>query len=179
VVKAIAPGSGTPTGNVTVSDGAGHICTATAASGGCSLTLPAAGTKTLTASYPADGNFNSSTSAGVTHNTIDFSISVTPTSQTIKAGQKTSYRVTLTPLNGFSGVISLSCSALPSGSACSFVPPSITLAGSSGANSTATVQTSKSTPKGTYNLTFTGKFGSGAPAAGGLTHTVKVTLTIQ
>jgi hypothetical protein len=125
-----------------------------------------------------DTNFNSSASAGVTHNVTDFSISATPGSQTIKAGQKTSYKVTLSPLNGFGGTISLSCTALPLGSTCSFVPTSITLTGSTGGNSTITVQTSKSTPKGTFNLTFTGQFGNGAPATGGLTHTVKVTLTV-
>jgi hypothetical protein len=47
------------------------------------------------------------------------------------------------------------------------------------AKAPVSVQTSKSTPKGTFNLTFTGQFGNGAPATGGLTHTVKVTLTVQ
>jgi hypothetical protein len=121
-VKAIAPGSGTPTGNVTVSDGAGDSCTAALAAAGCSLVVPAPGQKTLTASYVGDSNFYSSTSAGVTHSTIDFSLSATPTSRTIKAGQKTTYSVTLTSLNGFSGANSLSCAALPSGSTCSLVP---------------------------------------------------------
>ena len=176
-VATVSLGSGTPTGNVTVSDGAGDTCTGTVAAGGCSLILPTAGTKTLNANYAGDGNFNASTSAGITHRTVDFSISATPASQTIKAGQKTSYKVTLTPLNGFSGAISLSCTALPLGSTCSFVPTSITL--TSSASSTVTVQTSKSTPKGTYNLTFTGQFGSGVPATGGLTHNAKVTLAVQ
>src|SRR2546425_10319509 len=65
--------------------------------------------KTVKANYAGDSNFNASTSAGVTHNVTDFSISATPTSQTIKAGQRTNYKVTLTPLNGFGGTISLSC----------------------------------------------------------------------
>jgi hypothetical protein len=108
-VKPVSPGSGTPTGNVTVSDGAGDSCTAASSAGGCSLVFPASGTKTLTVSYVGDGNFNSSASAGVTHSTIDFSLSATPTSRTIKAAQKTTYSVTLTSLNGFSGTISLSC----------------------------------------------------------------------
>jgi len=57
---------GTPTGNVTVSDGTVN-CTATVAAGSCSLTFTSAGSKTLTATYAGDANFSSSASAGVSH----------------------------------------------------------------------------------------------------------------
>ena len=53
-VSVDAPGAGAPTGNVTVSDGT-ISCTATAAAGHCSLTLTAAGAKSLTATYGGDG----------------------------------------------------------------------------------------------------------------------------
>jgi len=178
-VTPVAPGSGTPTGNVTVSDGLGDACTAAVATGGCSLVFATAGAKTVKANYAGDSNFNASTSAGVTHNVTDYSISATPTSQTIKAGQRTNYKVTLTPLNGFGGTISLSCTGLPSGSTCSFASASITLSGSSSTSSAVTVQTSKSTAKGTYNLTFTGIYGSGSASTGGLTHSANVMLTVQ
>jgi len=178
-VTPVAPGSGTPTGNVTVSDGLGDACTAAVATGGCSLVFATAGAKTVKANYAGDSNFNASTSAGVTHNVTDFSISATPTSQTIKAGQRTNYKVTLTPLNGFGGTISLSCTGLPSGSTCSFASASITLSGSSSASSAVTVQTSKTSPKGAHNLTFTGIYGSGSASTGGLTHSANVTLTVQ
>src|SRR5262249_59528740 len=56
-----SPGAGTPTGNVTVSDGAAS-CTATVAAGGCSLTSTTAGSKSLTAAYAGDSNFNGGTS---------------------------------------------------------------------------------------------------------------------
>ncbi|MCB1771145.1 MAG: Ig-like domain repeat protein [Candidatus Competibacteraceae bacterium] len=59
--------SGTPTGNVTVSDGAGTTCVGTVAAGGCSLTFTSVGTKTLTATYAGDANFAHSTSVPVTH----------------------------------------------------------------------------------------------------------------
>jgi hypothetical protein len=65
-VTAKAPGAGTPTGNVTVSDGA-TSCTATVAAGSCSLTSTTAGSKTLVATYAGDTNFNGSTSAGASH----------------------------------------------------------------------------------------------------------------
>src|SRR5438876_5216719 len=107
----------------------GDACTATPAAGGCSLVFATAGAKTVKASYAGDGNFNASTSAGVTHNVTDFSISATPTSQTIKAGQRTNYKVTLTQLNGFGGTIYFSSLGLPSVSTCSFPLLSITLIG--------------------------------------------------
>jgi large repetitive protein len=63
-VAAVAPGAGTPTGNVTVSDGSA-TCTGTVAAGTCTLTPTTAGAKTVTATYAGDGNFTGSTSAGV------------------------------------------------------------------------------------------------------------------
>lgn len=62
-----APGSGTPTGSVTVSDGTGATCVATVAAGQCALTSLTAGAKTLTATYAGDGSFNGSLSAGAPH----------------------------------------------------------------------------------------------------------------
>ena len=58
-VVPIAPGAGTPTGNVviTVSGGA-ETCTDSIASGTCTITLTAAGARTITATYAGDANFN-------------------------------------------------------------------------------------------------------------------------
>ena len=58
-VTAVAPGSGTPTGDVTVDDGT-DSCTGTVAAGQCTLIPTTAGAKTLTATYVGDGNFNGS-----------------------------------------------------------------------------------------------------------------------
>jgi CSLREA domain-containing protein len=65
-VSVSSPGSGTPSGNVTVSDGV-DSCSGTVASGQCSISLTTQGARTLTASYGGDGNFNTSTSAGEPH----------------------------------------------------------------------------------------------------------------
>jgi hypothetical protein len=64
----VAPqiGSGTPTGNVTVSDGT-NSCVATVATGNCALTLTTIGTRMLTATYAGDSNFYGSTSSSVSH----------------------------------------------------------------------------------------------------------------
>ena len=56
-----APGGGTPTGNVTVTvSGGAETCSAAVGTGQCSLVLNAAGTRTITATYAGDTNFNTS-----------------------------------------------------------------------------------------------------------------------
>jgi hypothetical protein len=65
-VAVVAPGTGTPAGNVTVSDGT-DSCTGTASAGFCSIAFATAGTKTLTATYAGNVNFNGSTSATAPH----------------------------------------------------------------------------------------------------------------
>ena len=76
-------GSGTPSGNVTVSDGV-DSCTGTVAAGQCSITLNTSGSRTLTATYQGDSNFNGSTSAGVPH-TVTSGGSTTPTCNNLTA----------------------------------------------------------------------------------------------
>lgn len=98
----------------------------------------------------------------------DFSVSATPPSQTVVQGDSTTFTVSMTALNGFSGTASLSVSGLPAGATGSFDPDSITGSGSS----TLSISTSSSTPPGTYPLTITAQSGS-------LTHTTMVTLIIN
>lgn len=69
-VVANAPGAGTPTGNVTVSDGT-VSCTGTVAAGSCSLTFTTTGAKSLTATYAGDSNFNGSASTPATAHTVN------------------------------------------------------------------------------------------------------------
>jgi hypothetical protein len=61
-----APGAGTPTGSVTVGDGV-DSCAGTVAAGQCTIVLSAVGSRTLTADYAGDGNFNASSSSGEPH----------------------------------------------------------------------------------------------------------------
>jgi hypothetical protein len=66
-VGANSPGSGTPTGSVTVSDGASHSCIAglSGGSGSCEITETATGSYSFSATYGGDSNdASSSTSAG-------------------------------------------------------------------------------------------------------------------
>jgi hypothetical protein len=102
-------------------------------------------------------------------NSPDFSLAVSPTSRTVARPGSTTYAVSLTSLNGFTGNVSLSVSGLPSKTSASFSPNPVTL-GASG-SSTLTVSADANGPRGTYTLTVTG-------TGGGQTHSQTVTLTL-
>ncbi|MGH9668930.1 MAG: hypothetical protein ACRD3A_02305 [Terriglobales bacterium] len=91
----------------------------------------------------------------------DYTLDVSPNSKILPApGGTTSYIVTLTSLNGFNSSVSLSCTGLPAGWTCGFVPLSVTPTGG-GATSTLTLTTT-STPFGSSNFTVQGSGGSPA-----------------
>jgi hypothetical protein len=98
----------------------------------------------------------------------DFTISAAPGSQTVAPGGTTSYTVTVTAQNGFTGTVALNTSGLPAGASASFSPTSINGSGSS----TLTVTTVSSAPPGSYTLTNTGTSGS-------LSHSVSLTLAVS
>ena len=52
----------------------------------------------------------------------DFAMSVSPQSATVQSGQTANFAVTITPANGFTGSVALSCSGLPVHSTCTFSP---------------------------------------------------------
>src|SRR6267378_4072366 len=121
---------------------------------------------------PSDGSFNWRTRIASFKfpgcGGPDFSTSASPSSQTVVAGSSTPYTVNVGALNGFSGMVNLTASGLPSGANASFNPASVTGSGSS----TMTVTTSTSTPAGTYTITITGTSGS-------VTHSTTVSLTVN
>jgi hypothetical protein len=99
----------------------------------------------------------------------DFTMSATPASRQVVAGAGVTYTVGVASLNGFAGDVALSLTGLPSGvGTASFSPQVIAAAGSS----QLTVTTLPAAPGGTYPLTITG-------TAGGVTHTVGVTLVVS
>lgn len=59
VVAPVAPGAGTPSGEVLISDGI-DSCTGTVKIGQCTLNLGTPGMRTLTATYPGDASFTAS-----------------------------------------------------------------------------------------------------------------------
>ena len=105
----------------------------------------------------------------------DFSISVSPSSQTVTAELQTSFNVTVKAMNGFANQVDCTVSGLP--------PNTFTAGGQSnngcGQYQTASsetitiyIDTTTSTPAGTYTLVFTGKSGT-------LSHSAKAALTVR
>jgi hypothetical protein len=127
-----------------------------------------AGTDSLTITGTSGSLAHSAAATLVVTAAGNFTLSATPTSQTVNQGNGTNYTITVTPSGGFTGTVNLSVSGLPSGASASFNPASVTTSGSS----TLTVSTSSSTPAGTYTLTATGTSGS-------LQQTTTVTLIVN
>jgi Malectin domain len=98
----------------------------------------------------------------------DFTISATPSSQSVVPGGSTTYTVTVTPQGGFTGAVALSAGGLPAGATASFNPASINSSGSS----TLTIATTSSTPIASSTITITGSSGS-------LSHSASVTLRVN
>ncbi len=97
----------------------------------------------------------------------DFSISATPSSQTVSQGTGAPYTVTIAPSAGFAGTVNFSASGLPPGATASFNPASISGSGST----TMTVNTAGALG-GSYNISITG-------ASGVLSHPATVGLLVN
>jgi len=103
-----------------------------------------AGIDTLTAQYAGDRNYAGSTSAATTVTVSDYSLSSTPSSITVPApGQTGTSAITVTPLYGFTGAVSLSCGLFPvsPGMSCTISPSTLNLTGASPATATFTITT--------------------------------------
>jgi subtilase family serine protease len=99
----------------------------------------------------------------------NFTVSANPTSVTItQGGAAGTSTITVTPLNGFSGSVSLSASNLPSGVTPNFNPTSVTPPGSS----TLSLTASSTAATGTFTITVTGTSGS-------LTNSTTISLTVN
>jgi hypothetical protein len=121
-----------------------------------------AGTFTVTAA--SDGL------TGMAHVTVttvpaDFTLSVTPQTVSVKRNQTAAYTVTISPVNGFAGSVTLTLAGQPSGSSVTFNPNPATT------TSSLTVRAPANGQRGTFTLTVTGK-------SGALSHTATTHLTI-
>jgi hypothetical protein len=171
-----------PGGTVSVKSSTGQTCTGAlsssgpgTSSGSCALTFSSAGTVTISATYNGDQNFLSSSTTANTQINLsvgDFTITATPSSETISSGHQAVYTITVTPLGGLTGSVSLSCSGGPPNSGCVVSPAVDNLQGAS-INSSVTLSPNKNVTHGTFTLTFTGTYG------GQLVHSVAVTLTVK
>jgi hypothetical protein len=157
------PSGATATFNPTSISGSGSSILTVATAN----TTPA-GTYTITIGGTS-GALSHSTPVSLTVKQLpDFSISATPSSQTVTAGNSASFTLTIGAINGFSGAVALSAGSLPAGVSASFSPASVTGLGSS----TLTVSTSASTSLGSFSVAITGTSGS-------TSHNTTVSLTVQ
>jgi hypothetical protein len=97
----------------------------------------------------------------------DFSISASPSSLNIVAGNSATSTISTATTSGSAQTVSLSASATPAGVTASISPSSVT----SGGSATLTVSTTTAAAAGTFTLTVTGTAASGA-------HTTSVSVTI-
>ncbi|HZR29036.1 MAG TPA: hypothetical protein VFA71_09660 [Terriglobales bacterium] len=125
------------------------------------------GTYTLTVTGTSGSLTNTTSTTLVVHTppAKDFSLSASPSTQTVIAGASANYAVTVSALNGFTGAVSLSAASSPAGVTLNLNPASVTGSGSS------TLSASTATP-GTYTITITGSSGS-------LSHSAMVNLTVN
>ena len=138
------------TGTVTFMDGTTTL-KAVPLTGGMALYttgMLGGGSHSFTATYSGDSVYSGSTSSTATLSvpTVppDFSLSATPTSTLVGAGQAATYTLAFTPLGGFNSAVTFSCSGLPGLSSCTFSPTSVTLNGTSASSVTMTVTTTGS-----------------------------------
>jgi uncharacterized membrane protein len=128
-------------------------------------------TSTPAGSYPLT---LTGTSGPVTHSVNvtlviagDFSLAVTPASQTVASNGNTTYTATVAG-QGFTGIVNFSVSGLPKFVTARFTPSSVTNSGTS----TLSIDTKKNVMRGTYTLTVTG-------TSAGQVRSANVTLVVQ
>jgi hypothetical protein len=156
-------GSTSPAGSATLSAGTAQFSTS-------SLSV---GNHTVVATFASsNSNFQGSSSATLTEEISDFSISASPTALTVSRSHSGTYTLTLSPLSGFTGAVSLSCSGAPSHTTCGISPSPVTLNGTSSAQATVTITVGGGANTGKHTLTF-------KATSGTVTHSTTVTLTIN
>ena len=98
----VTTASGTPTGNVTVTDGV-NSCTGTVAARTCSLSISVAGSRTLTATYAGDAGYLGSSGTAshlVRYNTLTAVSAHTPNPSSAGQPVNVSYSVVASPTGG-------------------------------------------------------------------------------
>ncbi len=103
---------------------------------------------------------NSGSSTGPTGPQPSYTLGATPLNPaSITAGNTSTSAITVTPANGYTGSVNLSCGMVSGGTpapSCSFSGSTVTINGAAPGASTLTVSTSSGTPGGNYTLTVTG-----------------------
>jgi hypothetical protein len=122
-----------PTGTVTFMDGTTELGTGMLSNGRATFSTSSltVGTHSITGVYSGDSTFSGSTSppfSQVINNStsINFILTVSPSSITVNQGNSGTATVTLIPSGGFNQQVTFLCSGLPIYAQCTFSPPTIT-----------------------------------------------------
>jgi Bacterial Ig domain len=131
----------------------------------------AAGSYSLTA--VATDDQGATTTSGAVNITVvgNFSLTVSPSSRSVRRGSSAGFTVKIAPVAGFTGNVSLNVAPLPTGVTAGFSPNPVPVASSS-AGSTLTLAATGAATSGQTRLTITGTSGS-------VQHTATVTLRVQ
>ncbi len=180
VTVAVSGGSGaaTATGSISLSSGTYTSAATTLANGSVIITIPAGalstGTDTLNATYTPDSASASVYNGASGTNTVIVTTAPVP-SFGLSNGGNVSFAaasttgntatITVTPSNGFTGTVNLSCAVttIPAGAispATCAVTPSVSITGNTAQSGTLTVTTTSTTTPGAYAVTVTGTSGS-------------------
>jgi hypothetical protein len=150
----------------------------------CSALLPGGGSCSISVAFTPSATGSKSgllsivDNAGGSPHTVslsgagtDFSVSASPASGTVRAGQSIQFTINVAPVAGpYNPGVALSCSG-PAYAPCTFSPASV-IPGASGANSVLTISTNKKLSRGTYTIGVIGQSGS-------LQHSSTISLTVK
>ena len=124
------------------------------------------GTVTLTGT---SGSVTNSVVINVTIANADFQLASGNSTETVSTGASTTDTITVTPVQGFTGDVSFSCSGT-AGLTCSLGTNPVTITSSSAVTSTLTVNASSSATTGSVTITAT---------SGSVTHTLSIPVTVN
>ena len=127
----------------------------------------AAGTYTVTVTGTS-GSLTHTATISVTVTTPNYSLTANPTSLSVSQGSSGTSKITVNPLNGYAGTVTLSARTTTSRITFSFSPNPI----AAGNSATLIITVPSTTSRGTYTVTVTGLDTSG------LTHQTTISLSV-
>ncbi len=122
-------------GTCSVPTGGSIACTILTLQAGATSTIAmtvtptTAGSGSILATVSNANDTNTSNTETASFTATAFAVSITPSSQTVVAGNTAQYAVLVSPTSTFGANVSLSCASLPSGASCGFSPTTLTFTG--------------------------------------------------
>jgi hypothetical protein len=113
---------------------------------GMTVTPSTAGTASILATVTNSNNISSKNTTTAAFTATDYSISITPSSQTVVAGNTASYSVFVNPSLTYGANVSLTCASLPVGASCGFTPATLAFNGAGSQSSTLNLTTTARPP---------------------------------